>query len=74
MTTHTLTSQNWPQPRIIDYNAQIVLFGFVYVKSLIKSQSHETMSSMKLPCGAPYVIKVQEIDNTRPIFVSNGIN
>ncbi len=44
-------------------------FEFVYIKSLMKSQNHETRSSMKLTGGATYMIKVQEIDKTRPILL-----
>ncbi len=47
-------------------------FEFVYVKSLMKSQSYET--SMILTDGATCMIKVQEIDNTIPIFVFNSTN
>ncbi len=46
-------------------------FELVYAKSLMKSQSNETRSSMKL---TTYMIKVQESDNARPIFMSNGTN
>ncbi len=46
----------------------------VYVKSLMKSQIHEARSSMALTGGATYMIKIQEIDNTRPIFMSNDTN
>ncbi len=49
-------------------------FKLVYAKSLMISQSHETRSIMKVIGGATYMIKVQEIDNDRPIFMSNGTN
>ncbi len=40
-------------------------FGLIYVKFLMKSQSQEARSSMKLTCdvGSTYMIKVQGIYN-----------
>ncbi len=71
MTIHTLNP-------IID-NSHVCLIviqewgsiELVYVNSLMKSQSHETRNIIKLAGGATHVIKVQEIYNTRPIFMSN---
>ncbi len=68
-------------PRI-DYSHVLLIvmhelgcFELVCVKSLMKSQSHKTWSSMKVTGGGNiYMIKVQDIDNTRPIFMSNGAN
>ncbi len=49
-----------------------VLFKWFTVL-LMKSESHETRIGMEL-VGATCMIKVQDIVNTMPIFMSNGTN
>ncbi len=73
MIIHTLTSHNYYSHVLLIVMQELGYFDHFYFKSLMKSQNHETKGSMKL-VGGKYMIKVHEVDNTRPIFMSNSTN
>ncbi len=51
-----------------------VCFELAYGTSFMKLKTHATRSSMQLTGRITYMIKVQETDESRPIFMSIGTN
>ncbi len=65
---HTLTFHKWWQSCIIDCRAIMAWLFWAYVKSLWNQRAIKTGVTWNWQVGATCMIKVQEIDNTRPIF------